>query len=405
MGSKLALEVASLRKGLRSYQREGVSFLFRNSAALLADEMGLGKTVQAIAALRLLLRKPGIERAIIVAPASLVLNWERELERWGPELVVRRLAGSAADRFAYYLLPIAVLIATYEQVSVDALDRVPDGTFDIVILDEAQRIKNYSSRTAFACRLLPRDIAWALTGTPIENSRSDILSIFAFLRPGLMPSSKPGKFEILTGQRRFLAHRMLQKKTIVAIVRTDPIDENLAKGISVTENVMRLDLTTKELIDACTSMYKKYGTIKDVCETTGLPKDKVGLYVKYDRLVPQLRQLVDNGEVKLDTALRAQDAASVSGTTKEEEAVTFAKAMEPMSGVQRSKIVKDRKLDPDLPVDDVIESAKTGKVRQVIVTLSPTLLASLRRFAAQEGQTQDDAAGSLVEEGLQQKGF
>ena len=186
MGSKVALEVASLRKGLRSYQREGVSFLFRNSAALLADEMGLGKTVQAIAALRLLLRKPGIDRAIIVAPASLVLNWERELERWGPELVVRRLAGSAADRFAYYLLPIAVLIATYEQVSVDALDRVPDGTFDIVILDEAQRIKNYSSRTAFACRLLPRDIAWALTGTPIENSRSDILSIFAFLRPGLV---------------------------------------------------------------------------------------------------------------------------------------------------------------------------------------------------------------------------
>ena len=165
---------------------------------------------------------------------------------------------------------------------------------------------------------------------------AESIRVLGLLEPiVVMPSSKPGKFEILTGQRRFLAHRMLQKKTIVAIVRTDPIDENLAKGISVTENVMRLDLTTRELIDACTSMYKKYGTIKDVCETTGLPKDKVGLYVKYDRLVPQLRQLVDNGEVKLDTALRAQDAASVSGTTKEEEAVTFAKAMEGMSGVQR----------------------------------------------------------------------
>ena len=186
MASTRAPEAAVLDDALRPYQREGVSFLFRNSAALLADEMGLGKTVQATTALRLLLRRPGIDRALIVVPASLGLNWQRELERWAPELVVRRLTGGQTDRLAYYELPIAVLIATYEQVGVDALDRVPNGTFDIVILDEAQRIKNYSSRAAFACRLLPRDIAWALTGTPIENSRSDIESIFAFLRPGLV---------------------------------------------------------------------------------------------------------------------------------------------------------------------------------------------------------------------------
>ena len=179
-------EVDSVDEGLRLYQQQGVSFLLRNAAALLADEMGLGKTVQAITALRLLLRKPNIDRALVVLPASLGLNWQRELERWAPELVVRRLMGSQTERLAYYELPVAVLIATYEQVSADALDRIPDSAFDIVILDEAQRIKNYSSRTAFACRLLPRDIAWALTGTPIENSRSDIESIFAFLRPGLL---------------------------------------------------------------------------------------------------------------------------------------------------------------------------------------------------------------------------
>ena len=96
---------------------EGVSFLLRNSAALLADEMGLGKTVQAITALRVLLRKPNVDRALVVVPASLRLNWQRELERWAPELVTRRLMGSQADRIAYYELPIAVLIATYEQVS------------------------------------------------------------------------------------------------------------------------------------------------------------------------------------------------------------------------------------------------------------------------------------------------
>ena len=193
----LAPAVDFLDEALRPYQREGVSFLFRESAALLADDMGLGKTVQAITAFRLLLRKPNIDRALVVVPASLGLNWQRELERWAPELVVRRVIGSQADRVAYYELPIAVLIATYEQVSADALDRIPDGAFDIVILDEAQRIKNYSSRTAFACRLLPRDIAWALTGTPIENSRADIESIFEFLRPGLVQPTD-GKARVLS---------------------------------------------------------------------------------------------------------------------------------------------------------------------------------------------------------------
>ena len=114
----------------------------------------------------------------------------------------------------------------------------------------------------------------------------------------------------------------------MAFVRTDTIDEHLAKGISVTENVMRLDLTRKELIDSCTSLYKKYGSIKDVCEATGLPQLTVGLYVKYDRLVPKLKKLVDDGEVDMKTALRAQDAASVTGVTNEEEAVVFAKGNE-----------------------------------------------------------------------------
>ena len=82
----------------------------------------------------------------------------------------------------------------------------PPVPFNIVILDEAQRIKNYSSRTAFACRLLPRDIAWALTGTPIENSRSDIESIFAFLRPGLLQPTD-GKARLLSAIAPYFLRR------------------------------------------------------------------------------------------------------------------------------------------------------------------------------------------------------
>jgi len=173
---------------LRPYQWEGVSFLYRSGAALLADEMGLGKTVQTAVALALALRNPGVDRALVVAPASLILNWQRELERWAPSLVVRRVTGDDGDRAAFYQLPIEVLIASYEQVRADAVERIPADTFDVVVLDEAQRIKNRESRTALACRLLPRRRAWALSATPLENSRDDLESVFGFLSPGLVKS-------------------------------------------------------------------------------------------------------------------------------------------------------------------------------------------------------------------------
>ncbi len=169
---------------LHNYQWEGVAFLYQSTAALLADEMGLGKTVQAAVALALLLNgQKGIDRALIVAPASLTLNWMSELATWAPSLAARRLQGGAASRRASYLLPIPVLVSSYEQIRQDGLDQIPRDTFDLVILDEAQRIKNRNSATALACRLLPRKRAWALSATPLENDREDVASILAFLDP------------------------------------------------------------------------------------------------------------------------------------------------------------------------------------------------------------------------------
>ena len=169
---------------LHDYQWEGVAFLYRSRAALLADEMGLGKTVQTAVALALLLHsQKGISRAIVVAPASLTTNWMKELATWAPSITARRVEGDAHAREAYYLLPIPVLVASYEQVRFDGFDRVPLDTFDLVILDEAQRIKNSNSATAFACHLLPRTRAWALSATPLENEEADVSSILSFLDP------------------------------------------------------------------------------------------------------------------------------------------------------------------------------------------------------------------------------
>ena len=171
---------------IRQYQWEGVNFLLGSSAGLLADEMGLGKTVQTVLAIFLILLRPDCNRALVVVPASLRLNWEREFARWVPSLTVRRLVGSAKDRAALYRLPVPVVIASYDQVRQDVETIQNDVRFDVVVLDEAQRIKNRDSGTSLACKLLPRIRSWCLTGTPVENHPSDLVSLFGFVRPGLL---------------------------------------------------------------------------------------------------------------------------------------------------------------------------------------------------------------------------
>ena len=173
--------------------------MLQNSSALLADEMGLGKTVQTAVALRS--GRRDFRRVLLIAPTSLCLNWQRELERWAPGLAVRRVLGSTEDRAYTYKLPIQVLIASYEQVRRDSQRFHGAVEFDLVIIDEAQRIKNRNSDTSLACRIIPRNRSWALTGTPLENHPSDLAAIFRFLKPRLLQDgmSRPQMHDAMAG--------------------------------------------------------------------------------------------------------------------------------------------------------------------------------------------------------------
>jgi SNF2 family DNA or RNA helicase len=176
------------------YQLAGIGFLFPRHAAILADEMGLGKTMQAITALRLLLHAGQIRHVLLVCPKPLVTNWQREFHIWAPEIPLCVIEGDQARRrWQWGLDDVPVKISNYEALLRDR-DEVSDGArhFDLVILDEAQRIKNRSSSSHQVVCSVSRTRSWALTGTPVENSPDDLVGIFEFLvsgylSPGLTP--------------------------------------------------------------------------------------------------------------------------------------------------------------------------------------------------------------------------
>ncbi len=215
------------------------------------------------------------------------------------------------------------------------------------------------------------------------------------------------KWEILTGQRRFLAHKQLGREVIPAAVLDERVDEGQAKAISITENLIRRQLSGKDLKDGILYLYNIYGSVVDVVKATGLPRTKVQDYVKYPRLLPELKKMVDDGAVDVNVALRAQDAANDdNGIPDAEVAVELAQEMAPMTGVQRKKVTKERREHPDRPVDEVIENAKTGaKVTQIMATVTQDVHAGLQKFAKEEGTNQDEAAAALIEEALVGRGF
>jgi SNF2 family DNA or RNA helicase len=172
------------------FQYAGIAFLFPRHSAILADEMGLGKTMQAITAIRLLLRTQQIKRVLMICPKPLMTNWQREFATWAPEITVAMIEGNQQQRRWHWQADQAMVkVANYELMTRDQdLVTDPNHDFDLVILDEAQRIKNKSNATSQVVQKIPRKRSWALTGTPIENSVEDLVGICEFVAPGTLAS-------------------------------------------------------------------------------------------------------------------------------------------------------------------------------------------------------------------------
>lgn len=195
-----ALQPAPVRPAfdaiLRTYQRIGVAWLWHlyqnDLGGILADEMGLGKTLQALALIECI-RESNTNNhpALVVCPASLVENWLREANRFTPGLKTLKHHGPSRTKEPVALEDADLVITSYGTLRQDA-DLLTTMDWSVIIGDEAQHIKNRRSQNARTLTQLHSAGRFLLTGTPVENSLDDLISLFAFLMPGYLDKAPPG---------------------------------------------------------------------------------------------------------------------------------------------------------------------------------------------------------------------
>ncbi|MCU0659558.1 MAG: SNF2-related protein, partial [Polyangiaceae bacterium] len=249
----------SLKATLRPYQESGLSWLrfihTISTGGILADDMGLGKTLQTIALLCSVKQDEKELRALIVAPTSVVPNWEREIERFAPSLKTMIWQGADRHEQREELESAEVIITSYPLLRRDE-ELLSSLDLTYAILDEAQHIKNPTSATAAAARKLKAERRLALTGTPIENRLSEFWSIFHFVSPGLLGSLD--KFEERYGRPidngdskaairlRSIVHPFILRRTKLEVekdlpekIETDQICEMPEEQNAVYQSVLR----------------------------------------------------------------------------------------------------------------------------------------------------------------------
>jgi superfamily II DNA or RNA helicase/predicted nucleic acid-binding Zn finger protein len=167
-----------LKTKLLPYQTQGALFAACRGRVVLADDMGLGKTVQALAGAELLRRRKGIERVLVIAPASVKYQWKTEIEKF-TDLPAQIIDGLLPRRRALYASPAFFTLTSYELVLKD-VRYMQELRPDLIILDEAQRIRNWTTATARTIKQLKSRYAFVLTGTPLENKLEELFSVVEF---------------------------------------------------------------------------------------------------------------------------------------------------------------------------------------------------------------------------------
>jgi superfamily II DNA or RNA helicase len=319
---------AILKVPLYAYQAEGALFAVRAGRALIGDDMGLGKTVQAIAAMEILARHFGVARVLVVCPTSLKYQWQSEIARFSGrqgETAARVINGGRVQRQNVYRLDDFCKITNYEKLSPD-LDLIANWAPDLVIVDEAQRVKNWNTIAARALKRIDSPYAIVLTGTPLENKLEELISIVQFVdQHRLGPTWKllhehqvrdeVGRVTGYTNLEkigRTLAPIMIRRrKSEVLTQLPDRLDQNLL--VPMTEMQMLLHEENAEIVSRIVQRWRKTRFLSETdqrrltcalqnmrmsCDSTYLLDQETDHGVKADELAALFTDLFADPEAK-----------------------------------------------------------------------------------------------------------
>ncbi len=302
----------AFRGTLRDYQKAGVDWLhFLHSlrfGGILADDMGLGKTVQVIALLQNLkdqgkLRHP----VLIVVPVTVLFNWEGELQRFAPQLRVLRYQGQRSEREqkARRFSDYDVVLLSYGILLQD-VNVLQNQEWDYLILDESQKIKNPTTKTYRAVTSLQVPHRLCLTGTPVENSVTDLWAQFNFLNPGMLGSLKQFEARFLPNGEMDEDRQNLLRKVIYPFILRRKKEEVLKELPERTEILQLVEMTEVQR-----EIYRKWldyfrGQIFEQVEKEGLPKTRL----KILEALTYLRQIACHPAI-LDQSVHLQESGKV----------------------------------------------------------------------------------------------
>ncbi len=258
-----------VKVSLYDYQREGVLFAARAGRCLLGDEMGLGKTIQGIATAELMARLYGVERVLVICPTSLKHQWEREIQRCS-DRSCQVITGLRKRRELHYSTDTFFKVVNYDVIYRD-LDLVEKWGPDLIILDEAQRIKNWNTRTARSVKRIVSPYAIVLTGTPLENRLEELISIVQFVdRYRLGPTFRLlDQHQIRDQDGKVIGYRELDKlsKTLEPILMRrhkdevlDQLPERIDSNIFVpmTKQQLRHHEENREIVARIVAKWRRY---------------------------------------------------------------------------------------------------------------------------------------------------
>jgi non-specific serine/threonine protein kinase len=326
---------------LRHYQKDGLKWLHMMGTcgfgACLADDMGLGKTVQVIALLDVL-RLYGETNALLVVPASLMGNWQRELDHFGPAINYKLLYSKKEMLPIDELSQFDLVITTYGLVS--RIEELHTKEWQLLILDEAQAIKNPATKQTKAIKKIPAITRIALTGTPIENNLTDLWSLFDFLNKGLLGSTKEFKsFVKQLGEKHsdygklkemispFILRRLKTDKTVISelpdkvelkkyidlskkqIALYHRVLKDLEKSINEAEGIQRRGMvlgSISKFKQICnhpdhyagfgefkTSHSGKFLALEKICQTIYEKREKVLVFTQFREMTEPLSNFLE----------------------------------------------------------------------------------------------------------------